>query len=91
MPNLKSAKNALRTSQRRRVINLVKKKKISTAHKNLRNAIRDRVENLQDHLSQAYSALDKATKSNFIPKKRADRKKSRLSKLVQKNNSTKDS
>lgn len=84
MPNLKSSKKALRVSRRRRVINLLRKKKIVEAQRNLRRAIRDGVENLQDYLSKAFSALDKAAKSNFIPKRRADRKKSRLAKLVQK-------
>ncbi len=84
MPNTSSAKKALRNSQRKRVFNLQRKKKIVDALKNLRKAIKNGESNLSQFLAKAYSALDKAAKSNFIPKKRANRKKSRLAKMLAK-------
>ncbi len=84
MPNTSSAKKALRSSQRKRVFNLQRKKKIVDALKNLKKAIKNGEGNLSQFLGKVYSALDKAAKSNFIPKKRADRKKSRLAKMIAK-------
>lgn len=84
MPNTSAAKKALRTSRRKREVNLAKKEKITNSQRNLRKALHSGSKDIKDHLSKAFSALDKAVKSNYIPKKRADRKKSRLAKMVEK-------
>lgn len=83
MPNTKSAKKALRVSLRKRKYNKAKNYKIKNSLKELRKVLTSKPEAYKDALSKAYSALDKAVKSNFINKKKADRKKSRLSKLVE--------
>jgi ribosomal protein S20 len=82
MPNTAAAKKALRASRRKRVVNLQKKKKIIDSQRDLRKAIKNNEGNLQEQLAKAFSALDKAAKSNFIPKQRAKRKKSRLAKML---------
>jgi len=82
MPNTQSAKKALRSSIRKQQTNLARKFKIKNAVKDLRKSVETTSENIQEKLSDAFSQLDKAVKSNLIPKGRADRKKSRLSKLI---------
>lgn len=82
MPNTKSAKKALRSSLKKRGFNLVSKNKIRNSLKDLRKGISEGLTQSQEALSKAFSALDKAVKTNFIPKGRADRKKSRLAKLI---------
>lgn len=82
MANTKSAKKANRSSLRKRQFNLTTKAKLKTALKNLRKAAVSTGSDINMSLSSAYSALDKAVKTRFIPKQRADRKKSRLAKLI---------
>jgi small subunit ribosomal protein S20 len=78
MPNTSSAKKALRGSLKKKGFNLVTKAKIKTALKEFRKALSTSPSEYQTTLSKAFSALDKAVKTNFIPKGRADRKKARL-------------
>ena len=78
MPNTQSAKKALRSSSRKRQYNLVTKYKIKNSLKEHRKAIEIDPKNYEVTLSKAFSALDKAVKSNLIHRNKADRKKSRL-------------
>ncbi len=78
MPNTKSAKKALRSSLKKREYNLTTKYRIKNSLKDLRKAIVIDPANYQTALDKAYSTLDKAVKSNFIHRNKADRKKSRL-------------
>jgi small subunit ribosomal protein S20 len=74
MPLIKSAKKKMRKDKLRTERN--KDKKI-----NLKGLIKKaRLEKGADSLKAVFSALDKATKTNLIHKKKADRLKSRLSK-----------
>jgi small subunit ribosomal protein S20 len=82
MANTKSAKKANRSSLRKRQFNLATKAKLKTALKNFRKAIVGTSSDINMSLSAAHSALDKAVKTRFIPRQRADRKKSRLAKLI---------
>lgn len=84
MPNTKSAKKALRGSLRKREFNSVSKNKIKNSLRSLRKSLTEGIAESQESLSKAFSALDKAVKTNFIPKGRADRKKSRLAALLAK-------
>jgi len=84
MPNTSSAKKALRVSRRKQKVNKVKQYKIKNSLKELRRAISNGAKDYKEVLSKVYSALDKAVKNNYIPKKRADRKKSRIMKMVAK-------
>jgi ribosomal protein S20 len=78
MPNTSSAKKALRGSLKKKGFNLITKAKIKNALKDFRKVLTTSPAEYQTTLSKAFSALDKAVKSNFIPKGRADRKKARL-------------
>ncbi len=82
MPITKSAKKALRGSEKKMVVNLRRKKKVDTAVKSVRKSASKA--DAQKALSEAYKALDKAAKKGLIKKGAADRKKSRLSNFVKK-------
>lgn len=72
MPIIKSAKKKLRADSRKKIVNLKIKTRIKSALKKFKSSLS------ADSLSEAYSALDVAAKKGFLPKSRADRKKSRL-------------
>ncbi|MBU1200191.1 30S ribosomal protein S20 [Patescibacteria group bacterium] len=78
MPIIKSAKKRVRSSARRRSRNLVTKSTYRTA---VKKAATDKS---PESLKVAYKALDKATKKGVIPKNRAARLKSQLSRAVKK-------
>ena len=78
MPILKSSKKALRRDRRRAVVN-----------KKIRNNLKDVLKKARKNpslknLSLASSFLDKAAKKKVIHTNKADRLKSRLSKLLDK-------
>lgn len=72
----------MRSSIRKNVVNTARKFKIKNALKDLRKSAEVNAKDVQTKLSVAFSHLDKAVKSNLIPKGRADRKKSRLAKAI---------
>lgn len=76
MPLIKSAIKKMRQDKARERVNRAKK---DVLKKTLKLAV---VEPNVKHLSSAFSALDRAAKTGLIPKGRADRKKSRLSKKI---------
>lgn len=83
MPNIRSAKKALRQSERRRVQNLKKQRAFKDAVKNVKTlAAANKQEEARFLLPRAYKALDKAAKTHVIKKNTAARAKSRLAKLV---------
>jgi len=85
MPITKSAKKALRQSQKRRIINIKKKKKIKNLIKQVRSlALQKKTDEAKKLLPQLYKALDKAAKTELTKKNTAARKKSRISKLINK-------
>lgn len=86
MPNTSSAKKAHRSSLNKRKYNKLKNYKIKVALKELRKEMGNDGKNVQEKLSKVFSALDKAVKTDYIPKGRADRKKSRLANMVAKHN-----
>lgn len=76
MPQTKSAKKALRRDRRREATNKL-------VRQGLKNALRlARKKVSSKNLTQASRALDMAAKKGVIPKKRADRLKSRLAKIT---------
>ncbi|MEM1312758.1 MAG: 30S ribosomal protein S20 [Patescibacteria group bacterium] len=83
MPNTQSAKKALRGSLKKRKFNLERKYKVRNSLKELRKMLASGSKDVNTSLGKAYSALDKAVKGKTIKKGKADRKKSRLSKMVQ--------
>jgi len=85
MPITKSAKKALRQSQKRRRRNLVYKKGIKEITKKIKNLVsQKKTKEAKSLLPQLYKILDKAAKVGVIKKETASRKKSRLTKLINK-------
>ena len=83
MPIIKSAKKALRGSQRKRVFNLRRKRTMKDSVKTIEKLVLDKnKQTAQEKLSTAYKAIDKAMKRGIIKKNTAARKKSRLSKII---------
>lgn len=82
----KSAKKALRQSLKRKESNSVYKNKLKGLIKELRFlVVSKRIDDAKKLLPQVYKALDKTAKVGVIKKNAADRKKSRLTKLIYKN------
>lgn len=85
MPITSSAKKALRSSKRKRVYNIRRKKDAKDTVKELRSlAVAGKKKEAEALLSKTFQALDKAAKGNTIKKGNASRKKARLAKLVSK-------
>jgi len=85
MPITKSAKKALRQNQKRRAKNLVYKKKMKNLIKEVRSLVSEKkIEEAKKLLPQIYKALDKSAKVGVIKKNTASRKKSRITKSVNK-------
>ncbi len=83
MPITKSAKKALRQSQKRRIRNIQKKEKIKKLLKEVKSLIsQNKAEEAKKLLPQVYRVLDKAAKTGLIKKNTAARKKSRIAKFI---------
>ncbi len=84
MPITKSAKKALKQSQRRQVFNLKRKKEMKKAIKQTQKLIQEgKKEEAFKILPRTYKKIDKASKRGVIKKNNAARKKSRLTKAIQ--------
>jgi len=85
MPITKSAEKALRQNQKRRARNLVYKNKIKNLIKEVKSLVLEKkIEQAKKLLPQVYKILDKTAKVGIIKKNTAGRKKSRITKLVNK-------
>jgi len=83
MATTKSAKKAARQSKTRAARNLIYKENIKKLVKQARAFVSaKKVEDAKKILPEIYSALDKAAKVGVIKKNNADRRKSRLTKLL---------
>jgi small subunit ribosomal protein S20 len=81
-----SAKKALRQSERRNVMNSQRKKKIKNLVKEIKILVSEKkIDEAKKLLPQIYKALDKTAKKNTIKKNTASRKKSRITKMINKN------
>lgn len=79
----KSAKKALRQNIKRRTRNLVYKNKMKSLIKEVRTLVLEKkIEEAKKLLPQIYKILDKAAKVGIIKKNTTSRKKSRLTKLI---------
>jgi len=86
MPITKSAKKALRQNLRRKKRNLATENKIKNLIKKVKKLISaKKIEEAKKILPIIYKTLDKAAKVEIIKKNTADRKKSRISKLLNRN------
>lgn len=89
MPIIKSAKKALRQAEKRRTGNLARKRAINEVIRKIKKFLSEGKQNdALALLPRAYQALDKAAKTNVIHKNAASRKKSRLTKIVNKSAKT---
>lgn len=77
MPNIASAKKALRVSKKRQKVNLRITKEYKVQIKDLKEA-----KNKKEALSKVYSKLDSAAKKGVIHKKKAARLKSKATRLL---------
>jgi small subunit ribosomal protein S20 len=83
MPITSSAKKALRQNRTRRTRNIVKKTAYKDAVKAFKKlVIAKKVDDAKAKLSEVYKTLDKAAKTKAIEKNKANRLKSRLTKLI---------
>ena len=90
MPIKTAGKKALRTSQRNHKINQKIKTALNSSIKKFNELIKDnKIEEAKKELNKCYKALDKAAKKNVIKKNTASRKKSRLTKNLNKSGKSK--
>lgn len=83
MPVTKSAKKALRQSRKRRARNIRQKKKIKNLLKEVMSLIsQNRSEEAKTLLPQIYKALDKAAKTGLMKENTVARKKSTITRLI---------
>jgi len=83
MPIIKSAKKALRGSQRKMVFNLRRKRTMKDSIKTIDKLVLGKnKEEAVNKLPSAYKAIDKAVKKGVIKKNTAARKKSRLARII---------
>ncbi len=80
----KSAKKAIRSSERKRVFNVRRKRTLHDAVAEARKTSGAGKEKQMEALKAAYQAIDKAMKRGVIKKNTAARKKSRLAALLKK-------
>jgi small subunit ribosomal protein S20 len=84
MANTKSAKKAVRSSEKKRVFNLAKENKIKESVKTFKKSLVSGAKDVEKNLAKAYSSLDKAVKTKFLSKQTASRRKSRLVAMMRK-------
>jgi len=83
MANTKSAKKAIRSSARKREINLSRLSKIRNAIREYKNFLKNnKYEEAKKALSEVFKQVDKAAKTNLYHKNKAARIKSRMSKKL---------
>jgi small subunit ribosomal protein S20 len=85
MPVTKSAKETLRNSRRKRVMNLRNEKNLKNLLKEVEILIsQKKTDEAKKLLPKVYKVLDKSAKTNLIKKNTASRKKSRIAKAIAK-------
>ncbi len=83
MPVIKSAKKALRGSERKRIFNLRKKRAMKEAVITVTKLVSDKKsKEALEKLPEAYKAIDKAVKRGILKKNTAARKKSVLARSI---------
>ncbi len=84
MANTKSAKKAYEQSLRKRVFNLRRLRAMKSELKEIKRLALSKDKKALQMLSVVYKAIDKAAKKGVIKKNTAARKKSRITKFVNK-------
>jgi len=89
MPIKKSAKKALRKSEKRKILNLKIKKEIKNLLKEIKGLIsQKKIDEAKKLLPRVYKALDKAAKRGVIKKNTASRKKKRITNFINREEKT---
>ncbi len=85
MPIIKSAKKYLRSSARKKAANDRNKKNVKESFKEIEKLLKDKKKDeVKKVLPRFYKAVDKAAKKGVIKKNTASRKKSRVSRMINK-------
>ena len=85
MAIIKSAKKAIRQNKRRRARNLIYLNKLKNLVKEAKSfAMQKKTKEAKAILPKVYQILDKAAKVGIIKKNNASRKKSRITRLIEK-------
>ena len=84
MPNIKSAKKRVLTIEKRTLKNRAVKTNLKTRLKNFDVAVKSADPIAKELLRDTVSAVDKAAKKGVIHKNKANRKKSRMAKALNK-------
>lgn len=85
MPITTSAKKALKQTKTKTKRNVIIKEKVKKITRKVDDLIKDdKLEEAKKALNQAYKTIDKAAKRNIFKKNTAGRKKSRLSRSINK-------
>jgi len=85
MPITKSVKKALRQSEKRRIRNLRQKKEMKKVLQKIQKLIAEKkTKEAKKLLPRLFKLLDKGAKAGLIKKNTAARKKSRITKLINK-------
>ena len=84
MPNIKSAKKRVLVAERNHERNVAVKSRIKTAVRRVLEALKDNTEKVQELLNTAYKVIDKSVSKGVLHRNTAARKKSRLTKFVNK-------
>ncbi|MDD2504972.1 MAG: 30S ribosomal protein S20 [Bacilli bacterium] len=83
MPNIKSAKKSVRTNQETAFNNTVYNSRVKNSIKKVEIAAKDKdKDKATDELKTAISNIDKSVSKGILKQNTADRKKSRLNKIV---------
>lgn len=86
MPNTKTALKRMKTNLKREERNKAIKSRVRSSIKGFESALKEaNQEEAQRYLTRAYRSIDKAVAKGILHKNNAARKKSRLSKLLNKN------
>ncbi len=84
MPNIKSAKKRVLVAERNRIRNVAVRSAVKTAVKRVLDALVSNKDQVTALLNNAYKVIDKAVSKGVFHKNTAARKKSRLTKHVNK-------
>ena len=86
MPNIKSAKKRVKTNERNKLRNVAVKSALKTSVKKVFESIKNDAgqDKIKEAVCKAYSVIDKAVSKGVLHKNTAARKKSRLTRHVNK-------
>lgn len=82
MPNIKSAVKRVSVTEKKTLVNKIKKSEIRTTLKKAKTAVSEKAENAVAQVVLAQQSLDKAVAKGYMHKNTAARRKSRLTKAL---------